>query len=157
MRYLLSMGVLLAFSLPANGSTAAAVANILNDKQAPDGVLFEIVDGDRKFLDWAIPEVKKYTEKLRSKFPGLSIAVVTHGREQFALMKNKQKKNQSLHKKVKSLVEDNNISLHVCGTHASWFDIAEEDFPDFVDVASAAPAQINDYEALGFIVIMVEK
>lgn len=43
--------------------------------------------------------------------------------------------------------------LHVCGNHASWRSKTAEDLPDYVDVAVAAPAKINDYRALGYILI----
>jgi len=31
--------------------------------------------------------------------------------------------------------------------------VSAEEFPGFVDVAAAGPAQINDYRALGYILI----
>lgn len=39
------------------------------------------------------------------------------------------------------------------GAHASWRGNVPEDFPDYVDVAAAAPAKVNDYRALGYVVI----
>jgi len=46
--------------------------------------------------------------------------------------------------------------VQVCGTHASWRDKTPEDFPDYVDVVPSAPVQINDYEALGYEVIVLD-
>ena len=148
-----------AFLLFSQQSYAAAQAiqHIINQNHAPAGVVFEIVESDRDFLNLAIPQVSQYASKLRKAYPNLSIAVVTHGKEQFALTLKNENKHSQLHEKVKRLVNNENITLHVCGTHASWLNIAPEEFPKFVDVAVAAPAQINDYRALGFLIIRLEK
>ena len=61
---------------------------------------------------------------------------------------------EELHAQVRSLTGERDIEVHVCGTHASWRDNTPEDFPDYVDVAVAAPAKVNDYRALGYIVIL---
>jgi hypothetical protein len=45
--------------------------------------------------------------------------------------------------------------VHVCGTHAGWYGVTPEDFPDYVDVTTAGPAQINDYEAMGYELIVL--
>ena len=47
------------------------------------------------------------------------------------------------------------MDVHVCGTHAGWFDVLPEDFPDYVDVAAAGPAQVNDYRALDYVLIVL--
>ena len=59
------------------------------------------------------------------------------------------------HQLVQSLVNNDTVDFHVCGTHASWFDVMPEDFPDYVDVAPAAPAQIRHYEDLGYELIVL--
>jgi hypothetical protein len=41
-------------------------------------------------LCWALPTVKKYIGQIRQRFPNMHFAVVTHGRELFALQKNRQ-------------------------------------------------------------------
>jgi intracellular sulfur oxidation DsrE/DsrF family protein len=90
--------------------------------------------------------------QLRKKFPELPVAIVTHGKEQFALTtKNADSKTHSL---VKDLVSDQ-IEVHVCGTHASWYNVMPEDFPDYVNVSATGPAQINDYEELGYELIVL--
>jgi len=123
----------------------------------PAGVVFEIVESDESSLTWAIPEVKKYAAILREKFPGLDIAVVSHGKEEFALLKSNSEEYASVHKAVKSLVKQQDIPVHICGTHASWYDKAAEDFPDYVDVSPVGPAQINDYENMGYTLVVLEK
>jgi intracellular sulfur oxidation DsrE/DsrF family protein len=54
------------------------------------------------------------------------------------------------------LVKDG-VSLHVCGTYAEKHGLHEEDFPEYVNVAAAGPAQINDYIAVGYLRIKIEK
>lgn len=132
------------------------VEQILTANKAPAGIVFEIVTGEATALEWALPEVQNHIKKLRKQYPDLEIAVVTHGREQFALQTNKNKKFKTVHTITQQLATESNVPLHVCGTHASWRNVTEEDFPDYVDVAAAGPATINDYLALGYILIVID-
>ncbi|RMG38158.1 MAG: hypothetical protein D6720_01840 [Gammaproteobacteria bacterium] len=131
--------------------------SLLSSEQAPAGVVFEIVEGDENALEWAMPQVAEYVRQLRARFPGIGIAVVTHGSEQFALERRYRDEYATVHQLVRSLTEDENVPVHVCGTHASWYDVTPEDFPDYVDVSAAGPAQINDYRQLGWVLIKVEE
>ena len=47
------------------------------------------------------------------------------------------------------------IPVYVCGTYAGWRGLSDEDFPDYVNVAAAGPAQINDFVALGYSRVLV--
>ena len=132
------------------------IEQILADKNAPVGIVFEIVTGGANSLEWALPEVQNHIKELRARFPKLEIAIVTHGSEQFALQTSKSKKFKKVHSLTQQLVKDDNVPLHVCGTHASWRNVTEEDFPEYVDVAAAGPATINDYLSLGYILIVIE-
>ena len=133
------------------------IDEILQLKEAPSGVVFEIVSGDSEHLRWAIPFVQQQIKRLRQRFPDLPIAVVSHGQEQFSLTKDKQKDYQKVHKGIQSLVKDNDIPVHVCGTYADWHDVEESDFPDYVDVAAAGPVQINDYRKLGYLLVGLQQ
>ena len=152
---------LLALSLLFYGCLAQAgsmvhVQALLEEKEAPAGVVFEILEG-KEGLTWAIPQVVRYSELLRQRFPDLSIAVVSHGREEFALQSKNREKYPALHQAVLSLSTEQAIPVHVCGTHAGWFNVNPEDFPDYVDVAPAGPTQIRDYEDLGYRLVRVER
>ncbi|MDH5777051.1 MAG: DsrE family protein [Gammaproteobacteria bacterium] len=136
-------------------SHATTLDDILKAKTEPDGIVIEIVTGDATALEWALPQAQHMIKQIHQRWPNLHIAIVTHGTEQFALQKSKQNKAKKIHKITKSLVKKG-VQLHVCGTHASWKGVSEEDFPDYVDVASAAPATINDYRALGYKVIVID-
>ena len=157
-RYLLILLLALFSSAAYSGnSNQEKVNHILNEKTGPFGVVFEVVEGDGDALEWAMPEIKKYSAQLRKKFPDIGIAVVSHGREQFALMKSEQKDHKEVHATVQSLVKDEDIPVHVCGTHASWYGKKAEDFPDYIDVAPAGPAQIREYEEMGYELIVMEE
>jgi intracellular sulfur oxidation DsrE/DsrF family protein len=137
--------------------TNASLNQLLNQKEAPEGVVFEIVTGDEDALEWAIPRTQQYIQQLRARFPELPIAVVTHGQEMFMLEKRNEYSTPEIHTQVKSLVEQQDVVLHVCGTYAGWQGLADEDFPAYVDVAAAGPAQINDYVAIGYVKIIIEE
>lgn len=131
-------------------SASEQTEKIISRQQAPTGVVFEIVTGAANSLKWALPQTQKLIKKLRARFPKLEIAVVTHGDEQFALKKSNNKKFKEVHSLTQQLVEDENVPVHVCGTYASWKNVGEEEFLDYVDVTAAGPATINDYVALGY-------
>ena len=131
------------------------VENILSLKQAPAGIVFEIVTGSANSLEWALPKTQKIIKRLRARFPKLDIAIVTHGNEQFALQTTNNKKYKKVHSLTQQLVQKDNVPLHVCGTYAGWKNVSEEEFPDYVDVAAEGPATINDYLSLGYILIKI--
>ena len=153
---LFTVTLLPATAVGAN-SNQEKINHILKDKSGPFGVVFEVVEGDGDALEWAIPEIKKYSAQLREKFPDIGIAVVSHGKEQFALMKSETKEYKEVHETVQSLVKNEEIPVHVCGTHASWYGKKAEDFPDYIDVAPAGPAQIREYEAMGYELVVMNE
>ncbi len=151
------LSVFLFFLLAnAQADNQQDVEQLLAQKDAPFGVVFEIVEGNDDALQWAIPAVNKYVRQLRARFPGIGLAVVSHGSEQFGLMKNQKKKNALVHTAVQSLVASD-VPVHVCGTHASWRAKTADDFPDYVDVTPAAPTEIRNYEAMGHVLIEIKK
>lgn len=137
--------------------TNASLNQLLNQKEAPEGVVFEIVTGDDDALEWAIPRTREYIRQLRAKFPALPIAVVTHGQEMFSLQTRDEYGTPEVHNQVKSLVEQQDVVLHACGTYAGWRGLAEEDFPAYVDIAASGPAQINDYVAIGYVKVIIRE
>lgn len=143
------------FFIPTSLATDSnqQIEDILSQKEAPAGIVFEIVTGATNSLEWALPEVQNYIKKLRARFPKLEAAIVTHGNEQFALKTNNNKKYKKVHSLTQQLVQKDHVPLHVCGTYASWKNVSEEEFPEYVDVAAAGPATINDYVALGYILV----
>lgn len=135
---------------------ASPIDAILAAKEEPPGVVFEIVTGKGDALNWALPQVKGYIDKLRERFPDLPVAIVTHGQEQFALQKKNTDKAQPVHSLTQQLGKEG-VTLHVCGTYAGWKGVSEEDFPEYVNVSPAGPAQINDYKAIGYVLVKISR
>jgi hypothetical protein len=132
--------------------------SILASESTPAGVVFEIVDWDDEYLERAIPWVNQQIISLRDQFPGLDIAVVSHGSEQFALLKNADAAYPEIHSNVQRLIRDHDIKLELCLGHAHMRGFDQEDFPDYVDIEASGPSQIAAYESLGYdkVVVMIE-
>jgi len=155
--YFIIVLILALLPLSASSSNQKKIDWILKMDTAPFGVIFEVVEGDGDALNWAIPQINKFSDQLRKRFPDIGIAVVSHGKEQFALTKDKAKKFSKVHKMVKSLSLDKNIPVHICGTHASWFNVKPEDFPDYVTVSPAGPTEIENYEQMGYELVVLDE
>jgi intracellular sulfur oxidation DsrE/DsrF family protein len=119
--------------------------------------VFEISSSDKDALKWAIPRIQQYTNTLRQKFPGLDVAIVSHGREQFVLQKKNSKEYEKVHKAVKELSSKGDVPVHICQTFAAWNDVSPEEFPDYVSVSATGPQQVNDYIELGYALIKLRK
>lgn len=147
--------LLLITSCQLMANTGFKVEEIIKSNQEPFGVVFELVEGDKEAWQWAGPLIKKQTEKLRKKYPEISIAIVSHGYEQFALTKNHSRNNPKMLNILENLVSQQGADLHVCGTHSSWYQVSDEDYIDMVDVAISGPAKINDYLNLDYHLIEI--
>jgi len=152
--FTLFLTVLLFTGLVNAESHSSKVDKILAQKDEPFGVVFEIVTGKGDSLSWALPTVNGYIVKLRKKFPDIDVAIVTHGSEQFALTKKMAGKQKKIHSLTQQLNKQG-VQLHVCETHASWKGLSPEDFPDYVDVATTGPAQVNNYTEIGYALVVV--
>ena len=134
---------------------ADGVEHVLNSSPPPPGVVFEIVEGDEEALRDIIPKVVDAIARIRKKFPETDFAVVSHGREEFALQSKFRETHADIHRGVLALVEDD-VSVHVCETHASWYEVTAEDFPEYVDVAPTGPGQIQLYQELDYFLIRID-
>jgi intracellular sulfur oxidation DsrE/DsrF family protein len=151
---LLSFSAALLLSAPALAAAPdGEVDRVLALAQAPPGVVFEVVSGDPDRLNAVVPQVTLYAERLRARFPGLPVAVVTHGSEQFSLLASAKDSYGELHAQVLALTGEKGVDVHVCGNHASWRNKTAADFPEYVDVAVAAAAKMGEYRDLGYVVI----
>lgn len=133
------------------------IQQILSLQTAPSGVVFEIASSDKDALQWAIPRIQEYTEKLRKRFPGLEVAIVSHGREQFLLQEKNAKENEKIHNAVKELSSKGDIPVHICQTFAAWNNVDPEEFPDYVSVSTTGPQQVRDYLELGYYLVKLKK
>lgn len=142
-------------SLPAQSWANAEVDDLLARSTPPEGVVFEIVEADDDALEALIPKVRRAIERIRARFPQTEFAVVSHGREEFALQTQYQAEYAEVHQQVQSLVADD-VPVHVCETHAGWYGVTAEDFPEYVNVSPTGPGQIRLYEELGYELIVID-
>lgn len=131
------------------------VTELLALDETPDGVVFELIGNEKEYLLEALNKVEDYKTQLQEKFPELDIAVVSHGSEQFNLTTKNQSKAGEAHSLVKKLVAED-VPVHICETHASWRGVVPEDFPDYITVSATGPAEINNYQELGYTLIVIE-
>ena len=153
----LLLTICLLFS--ANGLVSASADSdidfIVSASKPPVGVVFEVVKGNENALEIALDKINQYSKMLKKAIPSIKLAVVSHGTEQFALLKENKKQHKGAHKKVQSLMSSD-VPVHVCGTHASWYSLSAEDFPDYVAVTEAGPKKIREYQRSGYALIVID-
>ena len=150
-----SLLLVLALFAAAPALASEQVDSLLAQSTAPEGVVFEIVEADEDALEEILPRLRQAIERIRQRFPQTEFAVVSHGREEFALQQQYQQEYADIHKQVQSLVADD-VPVHVCETHAGWYGVSAEDFPDYVNVAPTGPGQVRLYQELGYELIVIE-
>lgn len=128
---------------------------LLSRDAAPYGVVFEIVEGDEAALTELLPRVRSAIQEIRARFPQTEFAVVSHGREEFALQSQYRGEYAELHRQVEAMVSEE-VPVHVCETHAGWYGVTAEDFPEYVDVAPSGPAQLAAYREMGYDLIVIK-
>lgn len=133
----------------------ADVDTLLARQEPPQGVVFEIVEADESALEELLPLVRRAIDRIRARFPETEFAVVSHGREEFALQSQYQGEHAQIHQQVQALVVDD-VPVHVCETHAGWYGVSAEDFPEYVNVSPTGPGQISLYQDLGYELIVIE-
>ena len=148
-------GLLLTFCLSFTPLFASEIESIISSKIPPDGVVFEIAESAEGDLQELLPKVLDAIARIRRVHPETEFAVVSHGREEFALQTQNQNEYSAIHKNVISLVNDD-VPVYVCETHAGWYGVTAEDFPDYVEVAPTGPGQISLYEEMGYQLIRIE-
>ena len=150
-----SLLALLLFTLSTFASDKEDIAQILTKSETPDGVVFELIGRNGDYLTKSLEKIQDYKKQLQAKFPKLDIAVVSHGSEQFSLTSDNAIKFKKAHSSVKRLVASD-VPVYICETHASWRDVTAEDFPDYINVASQGPAQIKQYQELGYTLVVID-
>lgn len=146
--------LVLGLPMVVAASPSSEVDTLLARSAPPPGVLFEVVSGDETVLGRILPVVRQHATRLRERFPGLDVALITHGSEQFSLLTENRSRYAAVHELVAAFESEDEIPVHVCGNHASWRDKGKQDFPDYVDVASSASDRIRRYREAGFVVIV---
>ena len=148
--------LLLLLPLPRAGQAEAAVMEtLLSARQAPEGVVFEIMAWRDHTWDWAAPRLRAYVDRLRARFPGLEVALISHGAELFDLTRQSAARRRPAIDELARLGAEG-LDIHVCGEYAAWKRLGQKDFLDFVDVAASGSAQLADYLELGFAHVRLE-
>ena len=143
-------------NLQAQQYRNASVDNLITANNEPDGVVFEIITWEDNTWDWAAPLLQSLTEQLRAKYPGLDIALISHGNELFDLASKNADRSRAAMNTLQNL-SDNNVDIYVCGDFAKYKHLGTGDFLPFVDVAPSGPAQLQDYIHLGFEHVMLDQ
>jgi len=149
-------GLLLSSAqLQAEDSQNAALQQLLLERQAPDGVVFEIMAWEDRTWDWAAPLLRRYVDQLREKYPGLDIVLISQGAELFDLARRAALRETPALRQLAALGEEG-VNIYISGDYAKWKRLGEKDFVDFVDVAESGSALLEDYIELGFVPIKLE-
>jgi len=156
-RWLFACGSVVLLLLASVGVTRASddIDALLQRSEPPHGIVFEIVESDESALEELLPVVQSAIQRVRARFPQTEFAVVSHGREEFALQTAYQNEYAQIHQQVQALVAED-VPVHVCETHASWYAVSADDFPDYVDVAPTGPGQIQLYLELDYELIVIQ-
>ena len=149
-------GLLLSSAqLQAEDSQNAALQQLLLERQAPDGVVFEIMAWEDRTWDWAAPLLRRYVDQLREKYPGLDIVLISQGAELFDLARRAGLQETPALRQLAALGEEG-VNIYINGDYAKWKRLGKKDFVDFVDVAESGSALLEDYIELGFVPIKLE-
>jgi len=146
--------VLLLSAAQAYDDPRAEVDKILAAKEAPPGIVFEIMTGDADALDVILPQVEELAAYLGETAPALALVVVAHGNEMFALKSSESFIHEQAHASARRLV-DAGVDVVVCGAYANMRRVDWSEFLDYVTVAESGPAQVNDYRALDYAVVFI--
>ena len=142
------------FSASLNAAETLSVDDVLQYPDAPSGVVFEIVESAPERLAPALSQAQGDAIRLRGKFPEMPIAIVSHGREQFALLSANEGRFEDAHRLSDQLI-NSGVEISVCGVHAERQGKTPEDFSKQIDVSAEGPARIRDLEALGYLRVRI--
>ena len=133
------------------------VEQIIQSNTEPEGVVFEIETLDPKALEILTDYVISQIKLIKRAYPAVDVAVVSHGAEEFALQKSASSEYADVHNLFNNLVSTQGVSVHVCGAVGGLKQLTQEDFPDFVSYSASGLAQVNDYKALGYSVVVIKE
>jgi intracellular sulfur oxidation DsrE/DsrF family protein len=145
-----------AKELPVEAFPEQSEIDEIRTAQKPEGVLFLVMEQDEEAFQWVLPRAIHYIRQLREKWGDLTIVMLSHGEEMFALKTEYQPLYEKLHRDVLMLVSEYDVLFQVCGSYASFSDVAPSDFPDYIDVVPFAPAEIENYRLMEFKIVNLE-
>lgn len=140
-----------------NNPTHPQIEQIIQSNTEPEGVVFEIETLDSQALEILTDYVISQIKLIKRVYPAVDVAVVSHGAEEFVLQKTASSEYADVHNLFNNLVSKQGVSVHVCGAVGGLKQLTQEDFPDFVNYSASGLAQVNDYKALGYSVIVIKE
>lgn len=163
--FLYFMSWIFAGLLLVTGSAVASnpqihpdVAKIVAQSVEPEGILIDIETLNTEGIKEYLSTVQTQVSTLRQRYADLDIVIISHGLELVAFLKPEAGKEMSDEAMAfKTMMETQNVVLHICETSASWQGYLPEDFLDFVDTVPSGLATINDYKALDYVLVPIEQ
>jgi len=150
-------GLLLSSAqLQAEDTPSTTLQHLLQARQAPDGVVFEITAWEDNSWDWAAPLLRRYVDQLREKYPGIDIVLISQGAELFDLARRAELQDTPALQQLARLSKEG-IDIYISGDYARWKRLGEKDFVDFVEIAESSAALLDDYIELGFVPVRLER
>ena len=152
---LLSFGQAWALS---NYSLHPDVERILMQMSPPAGVVIEVESLSPEAMSDYTQVIQTQVDALKQRYADLDVVIVSHGRElvEFAKPESSAVPSDVL-QAFETMTKVQGVTIHVCAVVAGWQGKSDQDFVDFVDVSASGEAQINDYKALGYDVIVIER
>jgi len=130
--------------------------NLLNSNKQVKGVVFEIVGGDAASLRKSLVRIKSYVYQLRGKYDNINIVILSHGLEEFALLKRAAVENHKLHQQVAKLVNNHKVPVLVDSRFAGMNNVQDKEFIDMVEVIDSAPVQLENYRLKGYQIVLMD-
>lgn len=134
------------------------VEKLLLQMGEPNGVVLEVESLSASAMADYADHIQTQVNALRQRFTDLDIVIVSHGRELVEFAKPKQGEEPSqLLQQFETMSNLQGVTVHVCEVVAGWSGKTDQDFAQFIDVSASGEAQINDYRALGYDIIIIER
>ena len=134
------------------------VERIIQQQVEPLGVVIEVESLSPNAMSENVTFIQAQVDALKAQYPNLDVVIVSHGREIVELAKPKDNQPaSSILSTFENMSNLQGVTVHVCAVVAGWEGKSDQDFASFVDVSASGEAQINDYRALGYEVVIIER
>ncbi|WP_044409117.1 DsrE family protein [Thiomicrospira microaerophila] len=148
----------MSYAIVQAASLHPDVQRMLAQDRMPSGVVIEVESLSKGAMTDNATFIQAQVDALKQRFPDLDVVIVSHGRELIELAKPKDNQPAStILSTFENMSNRQGVTVHVCAVVAGWEGKTDQDFAGFVDVSASGEAQINDYRALGYEVVIIER
>lgn len=163
------LAVVLAIAFGVDQAASALhpdVERIIQQQVEPSGVVIEVESLSPNAMSENVTFIQAQVDALKAQYPNLDVVIVSHGRELVELAKPEvspqlgsasSPSQPSFLSAFENMSTNQGVTVHVCAVVAGWEGKSDQDFASFVDVSASGEAQINDYRALGYEVVIIER